>query len=363
MKKLETCFMKTIGFGVRLAEAVGLISLLRSRNNKKIIILMYHGITASHNPITNFDQKHIETARFEEQIIYLKKHYTIISLNYYIEWKNHTKSLPSNPVILTFDDAYKNNYTRLLSILKKHNVPATIFLPTANINQQEIGWYDTIAYCISQTKKKEVRIIGKIYPLQNEKQKIAAVFEIKTKLPFCVSERNKLLKKIIHETEIDPKECTDEDLMFLTWKQCKEMLDAGISFGSHTVNHPHLSALNEEEMQIEMEQSKKDIEKNLKNPCIFFSYPFGEHNIKARNMLKKTGYMLGVTTTYGMNTKDTDSAALCRIPINNIYETPIFALNLTTNIISIIHYTIVLLYGKVRTGLKCIFNSNFEECD
>jgi hypothetical protein len=52
---------------------------------------MYHGVTAQHNPVSNFDGKHVAKETFEKQLIYLKKHYSIISLKEYMEWKQGKK--------------------------------------------------------------------------------------------------------------------------------------------------------------------------------------------------------------------------------------------------------------------------------
>ncbi|HOA80155.1 MAG TPA: polysaccharide deacetylase family protein, partial [Defluviitaleaceae bacterium] len=49
--------------------------------------------------------------------------------------KRFGASLPSKPIILTFDDGYENNYTNAFPILKKHNMKATIFIVTSAVGE------------------------------------------------------------------------------------------------------------------------------------------------------------------------------------------------------------------------------------
>lgn len=356
MNILENIFIKICETCASFAETVGLFAFLRKQNKQKTIILMYHGVTATHDPVANFDQKHIEFQRFEKQIQYLKKYYSIISLEDFMNSLEREKLLPDNSVIITFDDGYQNNYTQLFPILKKYNVPATIFLPTLNISQQGIGWFDTVAYCIAKTKKPFINVENKKYPLLTVQQKIGAIFDLKM-LTRNIEKRNRLLKDIIFQTGVNVKKCNNEDFLFLSWNQCREMQKSGISFGSHSVTHKILTALKEKELQKEMENSKKIIQKELVS-CLFFSYPFGDHNEDVRKMLQKTGYHAGLSTTYGKNTKNTDRAQLYRIPINNIYNLPIFALILHTNIIPIIHHKTRCMYNTLQRGLNNITAKN-----
>jgi peptidoglycan/xylan/chitin deacetylase (PgdA/CDA1 family) len=95
------------------------------RNKPGIPILMYHNIG---NPPRQEKNKKlwVSTKKFRQQMQYLKKHgYNSITFK---ELKN--KSLPNNPVIITFDDGAKNNYTHAFPILKEFNFKACIFLTT-----------------------------------------------------------------------------------------------------------------------------------------------------------------------------------------------------------------------------------------
>lgn len=86
-------------------------------------ILMYHN-TSNELP----SGMNITPAKLEKQVCYLlKKKYTFLKISEIPYFTKLTKH-----VVLTFDDGFVGNYTYLFDILKRYNVPATIYL-TPNI--------------------------------------------------------------------------------------------------------------------------------------------------------------------------------------------------------------------------------------
>ncbi len=49
--------------------------------------------------------------------------------------------------------------------------------------------------------------------------------------------------------------------LMLSWEEARVMRNAGISFGSHTVTHPVVSKLSLDQVQHEIQESKKVIER------------------------------------------------------------------------------------------------------
>ncbi len=70
------------------------------------------------------------------------------------------------------------------------------------------------------------------------------------------------------------------------FEQAKEMQDSGWEIGSHTLNHPYLTELNKEEMETQLNSSKRILEEN---GLIISSmaFPFGDYNNEVLNITKK----------------------------------------------------------------------------
>jgi peptidoglycan/xylan/chitin deacetylase (PgdA/CDA1 family) len=100
-------------------------------SNKKIRvpILMYHSVTDNTFGYTDL---HVSPSEFEKQVKYLSENgFTPI---HFTELNNANNY--ENPIILTFDDGYKNNYTNAYPILKKYNIKATVFMTSSAIGKK-----------------------------------------------------------------------------------------------------------------------------------------------------------------------------------------------------------------------------------
>ena len=134
-------------------------------------------------------------------------------------------------VILTFDDGYESIYTNAFPILQRYDMFAYIFIPTGYVDKENI-WDANL---------------GNI--------------------------------RFRH----------------LGWEQIKEMSNYGFVFGSHSVNHPDLTKLEDKHLQYELKVSKDQLEQKLGKEVKFLSYPFGKTNPKVCAKTKEVGYKMGFT--------------------------------------------------------------------
>jgi len=66
---------------------------------------------------------------FDRQMSFLKRHkYNIVPLETLANLIKEKEKIPPKTVAITLDDGYRDNYTNAFPILKKYNLPATIFI-------------------------------------------------------------------------------------------------------------------------------------------------------------------------------------------------------------------------------------------
>lgn len=114
-------------------------------NDKQIPVLMYHSI-ADNSKVTDNVSKSIilPPEVFKQQMQYLKDNgYTTLTLDELYNFLKNDKPVPEKSVVLTFDDAYEDNYTNAYPILKEFGFRATIFVITGGTDK--IGAYLTSA--------------------------------------------------------------------------------------------------------------------------------------------------------------------------------------------------------------------------
>ena len=95
-----------------------------SVHSVKLAVIMYHGLVKEK---TYQNEYMIDPEYFEQDLKYLKDNgYHTIWISELIDYFENGKELPENPVLLTFDDSYYNNYTYAYPLLKKYGSKAVI---------------------------------------------------------------------------------------------------------------------------------------------------------------------------------------------------------------------------------------------
>jgi len=100
-------------------------------------ILAYHSIDYKE------DSPFVVPENFTKQLEYIKKKgYAVITLDELVESIKNKKQLKRNKVVITFDDGYKNNFKYAYLVLKKFGYPATVFLISDYIGNDErfLNW-------------------------------------------------------------------------------------------------------------------------------------------------------------------------------------------------------------------------------
>jgi peptidoglycan/xylan/chitin deacetylase (PgdA/CDA1 family) len=102
----------------------------------------------------------------------------------------------------------------------------------------------------------------------------------------------------------------------LTVEQILEMQNSGlIEFGSHTLSHVNLSTINDEQLFIELKESKEEIEKITKKECEAFAYPYGKFDDKIIQAVKKAQYENATVVKRGLYQQNDDPFIIKRIGI------------------------------------------------
>jgi len=242
-----------------------------SRNilqKRKVTILVFH------KPDSVF---------FEKAIGELGKRYNIISFEDFISFQyEETDALPTNPLIITLDDGWKSNID-LLPVIKKHQVPVTIFLMGGIINTMLHPWFSFLSD-------------------RREKESLKRVSD---------STRMSELKHKGFDQTLEFQERA-----ILNKEEIQEMQSSGlITFGSHSLFHPILPKCNDAKAAKEINLSKENIEAITGSKCDLLSFPNGEYSERDIRLCQKAGYRAAVTLDVGFNKPGCDLFRLKRISV------------------------------------------------
>ncbi len=215
------------------------------------------------------------------------------------------KSRPKRRVVaLTFDDGYRDNLTLALPILRKHNVPAAIYVTSGAPDRVMDVWFLRLERLIREKESLSFDFAGLkgSFQMGSPREKARAYEHIiglsRTHLPE--------LKPYIEEL-LPPCSVTDEmlmDEMFLNWDELRVLAsDPLITIGAHTKSHAVLAGLSEAEALAEMIEGRARLEAELSQPIAHFAYPYGSSfacGPREFALSKQAGFETAVTTRYGM---------------------------------------------------------------
>lgn len=113
-----------------------------NRRTIRVPILMYHYVSV---PPPDADKYRLDLsvtpANFQAQMEYLAAEgYHPIRLSDLADYLRNGKPLPANPIVLTFDDGYADNYQNAFPVLKEYKFPATFFVITQFVDDKKPGY-------------------------------------------------------------------------------------------------------------------------------------------------------------------------------------------------------------------------------
>lgn len=276
-----------------------------------LTILMFHRVLPVPDPLRPGD---VVAENFDLQMRYLKRYFAVLPLLEAVD-RLQRSALPRRACCITFDDGYADNLSVALPILKRYQLPATVFVATGYLDGGRM-FNDTVIDAIACADGpvldlRELRL-GQ-YPLSTTEERQAAVVAILEQLKYrSPDERAANVEKLVELADCGP---LPRDIM-LTSAQVGELSRHGIEIGGHTVAHPILTAIDDERAKQEMATGKQQLEVITGTPVRTFAYPNGrpERDYAARHvaMAKDVGFELAVTTASGVANVNSDVFQLPR---------------------------------------------------
>lgn len=274
--------------------------------NKKIIGILYHSISKEGNEL-NHSFNSTSSDIFEEHLIYLKKRFNFIN---YINLSNRDFVLPPNPMILTFDDGYRDNYEVAYPLLIKHNIPAIFFITTNFLDNKEISNSNVLAFLIDEYGFKFVTESTLDYGL-----KIPKSIKPENLIWYISSNFDsrivyEIVNSILSSKNLERINLADELKLYMDLAQLKNINQDLITYGNHTSNHFNLAFLNRIEQYDEIASSHKllaNISK-LSSQKIPFAFPFGHNNLHFNEITKEIISELKIDFTFTAESRSYNSA-------------------------------------------------------
>jgi len=299
---------------------------------KLLAVFTYHRVTGkdgSEKYFLGYDRG-LDSGIFELQIKAIKKYFTIIDLDEFLDIIQGKSTPASHSALLTFDDTDADFVEHAHPVLRRHNCPCVNFAPTGCIDTDNRFWHlriSNIFFNLDAESWKSLR--DRIGGLPDRLRSIIEESSVDSRDEKTISCRRVLI--FLKNMDIAEREhLVDEfekaagfdytlGIDCMTWRELARMEENGVKIESHTDMHPELARVDRERIKSELDISMKALEKNLNKKVRTLCYPAGSFDDRVLEVMAESDYEAGFASQH----------FTCRYPLDGYdpYRIPRFGMH------------------------------------
>lgn len=220
--------------------------------------------------------------QFEQDLLFLKRHYTVVSYAELLASRNGGPPLPKHAMLITFDDGFRECCEYVRPLLLKHALPCTFFLITDSIDNRALAYPNRTALCLSEIRTCPDDAIARTHSRVREahgtyfgdsREALYQAVRALTALEIDV------LDTVEDALGIDKDAYLRDEAPYLTADQIGEMQQDGFTFGAHTLTHPQLWLVNEERLESEIAESCRAVCELTGEASAPFAFPYRSNGL------------------------------------------------------------------------------------
>ncbi|MCR4303430.1 MAG: polysaccharide deacetylase family protein [Gallionella sp.] len=223
---------------------------------------------------------------------------------------------PARPLLaITFDDAQYDNYRYARTVLAKHHIKASFFVPVKAVERQELLWHDRLGFAILALLKQA----------RGGEEKLMRIL---TEAGLSASGPGSLLSNVVNaskgiglearlrlvETLVEASGATSapDFARLMSFAEIAELAADGHEIGSHSMTHCLMPECDNRALTYEVAESRHVLQDRIGQPIETFCYPNGNSDARTAHAVEQAGYRRAVTTTWGNNGQEADRFQLRR---------------------------------------------------
>lgn len=276
----------------------------------RLMILTYHRVLEHPDPLLPSEP---DAGRFASQMEVLAMNCSVLPLPEAAR-RLREGTLPPAAVCITFDDGYRNNLDIATPVLQRYGLPATVFV-MQNAIEAGIMWNDLVIEAVRRAPDTvDLSAVGLgsvgLPPAAERAPFVLKVLE---------AYKYQSMQERWHQVHDLYRQVTDDPppRLMLNESELRSLASAGIDVGGHTVNHPILAKLPEDQARREIADGAAWLARTLGRPPVSFAYPNGRpgRDFDATHMriAREVGLELAVSTEWRCATRGADPFALPRV--------------------------------------------------
>lgn len=277
-------------------------------------VVMYHYIRDLHS--SEYPElKALELKKFITQLSYLQSKYNIVSSKEISNAIYNGGSLPEKPLLLTFDDGYKD-HLEVSNILYKRGLSGLFFPVLSVLDNKKVLDVNKIHFILASVKSgknlklelddilikkygfkiKDINRLSNQFAKPNRWDKGEIIYFKRLLQHELPDECRTTLVNYFFQKHLNVSEEDFSNKLYLDKTDLHKMHKIGMEFGSHGTNHIWLNKVDRDIQEYDILNSYKRMREIgiIKNE-FYFCYPYGGYNVDTLNILKQNKCSLAFT--------------------------------------------------------------------
>ena len=302
------------------------------RLRERLSIITFHRVlTEQQRQLYPLPGLAVTPEELDAHLKFATRHFRCLSLASALEQWAQDRYCGPPLLAITFDDGQLDNYQNALPVLEKNGVTASFYVPSQVLEDPTPLWHDVMAasvawltrYLTDHSRSRDPSLCDEASDLLAELRSgeppehwasypsVEAALEV-TKQWSAAQRQDWVLRA----QAVQPPPVRPSWDGFISVEQLKDLIVRGHEIGSHSHSHALLPQCTAEELQIEIEGSKRKLEAALDIPVTTFCYPNGSTDRRSIEQVREAGYRAAVTTQWGSNAIGEDLYELQRFDMN-----------------------------------------------
>ena len=280
-----------------------------ARGPERPLVLCYHRVVDDFEAAARTEMRSMLTSRdmFERHLDCIGRHFRFVSLDEIGERLASGVPFTERVAAVTFDDGYQDVYEHAYPVLKRKGIPAAVFVVTDLVGrpfwQIHDKLYHLVAKAFATWDDPRRELSGLLSGLGLPGEHVSRIPAVSRTPLLAVSSLLPVLSQTHVQRVMDGLEASvgngfHDIPKTLTWPMLAEMRRNGIIVGSHTRTHVRLPMESPEIIAGELEESKREIERQLGERIDHFAYPDGQFTSPVVAAVGRAGYRFAYTACH-----------------------------------------------------------------
>jgi peptidoglycan/xylan/chitin deacetylase (PgdA/CDA1 family) len=235
----------------------------RKLSKAKVFFPYYHLVSDERVPHCVHCCSYPNIKKFLSDLDFFLKYFEPITLRQLLGYLRNEENLPTHPLLLSFDDGYRELYDIVFPILRRKGVPAAFFVNTRSLDNKDLI-FDNKLSLLKEHLIKANRLTT-------------------TERQLCQLDYSKAqqLEELCIKESLDTESYLRTVRPYLTSAQLGEMNQLGVEIGSHSIDHPPFASLSLAEQVRQTFESLEFLKQRFSLDYSAFAFPGTDSGVSA----------------------------------------------------------------------------------